>query len=179
MAQTKEGAAIIAAKKIGISLDGYKVNIKNGFLWCTGCKKWHKADGFNRDKSRWSGHAQSCRNYLKIEYKKRYKPIPLEKRKSMGPDPAGERHGDKLQARHRVNVLVKAGKIPRPNDLPCTDCGHIYKEDSQRHEYDHHLGYDIGNHLVVIPVCSKCHHKRHPIDYSKRGKKCKKPKLNT
>lgn len=162
MAQTKEGAVKIAAKKIGISIAEYKINIQKDLLWCTGCKAWHGKDEFNLDKSRWSGRAQSCRYYIKTEYKRNFKPIPLEKRKRKGSPPGHERHGDKKQARHRVNVLVRTGKIPHPNDLPCSDCGHIHKDGEKRHEYDHYEGYAIGKHTVVIVRCSTCHHRRHP-----------------
>lgn len=162
MAQTKEGAAKIAAKKIGIPLDKYKSNIKAALLWCTGCKEWHCKKNFNNDKSRWSGKSQSCREFLKEDYRRRHKPIPPEKRKKMGPPPGAQRPGDKKQARHRVNALVRMGRIPRPNELPCNDCGHLHKDGEGRHEYDHHKGYYTGNHTVVIALCSKCHHRRHP-----------------
>lgn len=162
MAQTKDGAVKVAAKRIGIPVAEYKANIHNELLWCTGCQAWHKEDGFNYDKSRWSGRSQSCRDYLKVEYRKRYKPVTPENRKRMGPPPGSERPGDKKQARHRVNVLVRTSKIPRPNDLSCSDCGHIHKKGERRHEYDHHEGYAIGKHTVVIALCSKCHHRRHP-----------------
>ena len=162
MAQTHEGAVIIAAGKIGISVAQYKFFICEGLLWCTGCKKWHQVHEFNNNKNRWSGKAQSCRDYLKSEYKLNFKPIPPEKRKKMGVLPGKERPDDKKQARHRVNCLVRTGKIPKPNDIPCSDCGHVHTKGERRHEYDHHQGYATGKHTVVIPLCSKCHHERHP-----------------
>ena len=168
MAQTKEGAIKIAAKRMGISIEQWKFNVQSGLLWCTGCKAWHKKDKFAYDKSRWSGHAQSCRLYKKIETKKRYKPISPEKRKRMGPLPHAERKGDKKQARHRVNVLVRTGKIPPPNELACSNCGHIHKDGERRHEYDHYEGYAVGKHLVVVALCTTCHRKKHPMDYSQR-----------
>ena len=72
------------------------------------------------------------------------------------------RDGDKLQARGRTNYLVNMGLLPSPNDLPCVDCGHIYDGET-RHEYDHYLGYAKENHNKLESVCSKCHHKRHPL----------------
>lgn len=168
MAQTKEGAIKIAAKKTGVSVGQYRTNINNGLLWCTGCKMWHKKDVFNSDKSRWTGKTQSCRIYKKIEYKKLHKPIPPEQRKRMGPSPFAEREGDKKQARRRINVLVRTGKIPHPNNLICSDCGHVHKAGGKRHEYDHYEGYSTGKHLVVRALCSTCHHKKHPMDYSQR-----------
>ena len=162
MAQTKEGAVKIAAKKIGIPVGKYKTNIRNGLLWCTGCRLWHKKREFNRDKSRWSKHAQSCRNYLNEKSRNRYTPVLPENRKKYGPTPGPERSGDKAQARHRVNVLVRTGKIPHPNNLVCSECGHVHKANEKRHEYDHHKGYATGKHTIVIPLCSTCHHRRHP-----------------
>ncbi len=175
MAVTKVGAIKIAAKRIGFSVEQYKSNIQIGLLWCTGCRDWHEKDKFNNDRCRYSGKAQSCRKYLNEKARARYIPIPLNKQKRKGPSPDLERSGDKKQARHRVNVLVRTGKIPRPNDLPCSDCGHVYKSGDKRHEYDHHEGYAAGKHTVVIVRCSTCHHKKHPMDYSKRKTKCKKP----
>ena len=162
MAITKAGAIKIAAKKIGISVGGYQFNIALGFLWCTGCRKWHRKEDFSHDASRWSDRNQSCKMYKKRIACENYIPIPPEKRKLTGPPPGKPRAGDKTQARHRVNVLVRTGKIPKPNELPCVDCGHQHKEGGKRHEYDHHNGYGAEHHLDVISLCSTCHHRRHP-----------------
>jgi hypothetical protein len=70
------------------------------------------------------------------------------------------RDDDKVQARQRVNVEVKAGRRPHPNALPCTDCGHVWKPGERRHEYDHHLGYAAEHHLHVQAVCTTCHARR-------------------
>jgi len=59
--------------------------------------------------------------------------------------------GNKRQARARVNYLVKIGKLPRPADLPCRECG------AQAAHYDHHLGYDWWHHEDVIALCAPCH----------------------
>lgn len=72
-----------------------------------------------------------------------------------GPAPHPPRDGDKVQSRQRVNVEVREGRRPHPNDLPCVDCGH--KGDDRRHEYDHHLGYAAEHHYHVQPVCTLCH----------------------
>lgn len=77
-----------------------------------------------------------------------------------GPLPHPARDGDKVQARHRVNVEVRTGKRPHPNTLPCADCGHIHSQGERRHEYDHHLGYAAEHHLEVESVCTLCHAKR-------------------
>ena len=77
-----------------------------------------------------------------------------------GPAPHPPRDGDKIQARQRINVLVRTGKIPHPNSLPCSDCGHIHRDGERRHEYDHHLGYAAEHHYDVEPVCTICHSKR-------------------
>ncbi|WP_175974548.1 hypothetical protein [Burkholderia sp. BCC1047] len=77
-----------------------------------------------------------------------------------GPAATPARDGDKVQARQRVNVEVRTGRRPHPNDLPCVDCGHIYAIGERRHEYDHHLGYAAEHHLDVQAVCTSCHAKR-------------------
>gem|GEM_PF-4480244 len=77
-----------------------------------------------------------------------------------GPDPHPARDGDKVQARQRVNVEVRAGRRAHPNTLPCTDCSHEHGPGERRHEYDHHLGYAAEHHLHVEPVCTKCQRQR-------------------
>lgn len=70
------------------------------------------------------------------------------------------RDGDIRQAHDRINGLVRRGVIPRPADLPCTDCGQVWVPGLSRHEYDHHLGYAAEHHESVQAVCSRCHHAR-------------------
>jgi hypothetical protein len=77
-----------------------------------------------------------------------------------GPAPNLPRSGDKKQARQRINVEVRTGRRPHPNELPCTDCGHIWRDGERRHEYDHYRGYAPDHHLDVEPVCTDCHAKR-------------------
>lgn len=73
---------------------------------------------------------------------------------------AKTRDGDKRQARRRINYLAEQGLIPRPEDLPCFDCGDDVFAHLYRHEYDHARGYDGENQLYVEPVCHKCHRNR-------------------
>lgn len=68
--------------------------------------------------------------------------------------------GDAKQARRRVNVLVRTGRLAHPNDSPCADCGHIWTAGERRHEYDHHRGYGAEHHLDVETVCTACHRVR-------------------
>lgn len=77
-----------------------------------------------------------------------------------GPLPGVPRDGDKKQARRKVNLEVRTGRISHPNSLPCVDCGHKWQEGKRRHEYDHHLGYSAQHHFDVEPVCTNCHSKR-------------------
>lgn len=65
-----------------------------------------------------------------------------------------------VAARNAVNLEVKTGRMPHPNTLPCTDCGHTWKPGERRHEYDHHKGYSVRNRLKVQAVCTTCHHRR-------------------
>lgn len=77
-----------------------------------------------------------------------------------GPASAPARDGDKVQARQRINVEVRTGRRPHPNQLPCVDCGHVHARGERRHEYDHYLGYAAEHHLDVQSVCTDCHAKR-------------------
>ena len=68
---------------------------------------------------------------------------------------------EKKLARSRLNVAVRTGVLPKPKDLPCVDCGHVWVEgQGNRHEYDHHKGYAEQHHLTAEVVCKACHVKR-------------------
>lgn len=77
------------------------------------------------------------------------------------------RDNDELQAHNRIRTLIRAGVIPKANDLPCIDCGHTNPTSDnpkelkgyRRHEYDHYKGYGKDHHEDVEVRCSKCHHK--------------------
>ena len=159
MAQTREGAATIAAKKAGITIEEYQARHEAGEKWCSGCRAWHSHDAFGKDRSRWDGLAAYCRDSRNTSLRSRYKPKP-------GPEsgrafvPA--RAGDKKQARRRINYFVEAGLLPHPNLVPCTDCGNVWSDGDSRHEYDHYLGYAAVHHEHVQAVCAPCHHKREP-----------------
>jgi hypothetical protein len=77
-------------------------------------------------------------------------PQPIKK----GPRPHPPRDGDRNQARRRVQHLYRAGRLPHPSTLPCTDCG------QPASQYDHYLGYDAIHHLDVQAVCGRCHDQR-------------------
>ncbi len=66
----------------------------------------------------------------------------------------------KKRARTLVNVEVRFGRIPRPNSLPCADCGHVWVPGGRRHEYDHYHGYDDAHALDVEAVCTRCQRRR-------------------
>ncbi len=157
MAQTRKGAALIAAKKGGISLKKYNSLIEKGFKKCSLCKKWINKELFNKDITRVDHLSTICRSCEKIRHKNKYvsKPRPAKGRRFILP-----RANDKKQARGRINYLIEAGLLDNPNNVKCVDCGHLSKIDNRRHEYDHHLGYGENNHEIVEVVCSKCHHRR-------------------
>lgn len=87
-----------------------------------------------------------------------------------GPPAMPPRDGDKQQARQRINVLVRTGRLAHPNTFPCTDCGHVWAEGERRHEYDHHKGYAPEHHYDVEPVCTTCHAARDSA--RKRQERC-------
>ena len=68
------------------------------------------------------------------------------------------------QAQNRINLLVRRCIMPRANEIPCADCGHVWSEADPpelKHEYDHFKGYGVRNHEAVEPVCYACHVRRH------------------
>ena len=145
------------ATRLGISLDEYLKRIALDQKWCSECKAWHPRSAFGVDNSRHDHLASGCLLSKQARNRRRYIPVPAEARKQMGPPAFSPRDGDKRQARQRINVQVRTGKRPRPNSLPCVDCGHVWAEGERRHEYDHYLGYGAAHHYDVEPVCSTCH----------------------
>jgi hypothetical protein len=146
-----------AAARTGLGVDEYTERVSKGLLYCWRCREWHDADEFGKDSSRWSGRASSCRRSRGAAISTAYKPKPEP---SAGRRYVEARDGDYKQARGRVNHLVNMGLLPDPNDVPCTDCGHVFKTGERRHEYDHHHGYGAEHHECVESVCTTCHHAR-------------------
>lgn len=165
MGTTKDGALKGAAKRIGISLEGYLSRIAAGLKHCTACRQWLKKEQFKADASRSDGLSSTCTPCRSAKHKKKYE--PRERVSRMGEFFAVTKDGDKKQARSRVNNHVHNGLLPSPNSAPCTDCGHVWKPGGKRHEYDHHLGYSAEHQLSVQPVCSTCHHDRDNLNQNK------------
>ncbi len=160
MAQTALGARKSAAARQGISVDEYARRQAEGLKWCTQCKSWHALDAFGFDAHRSDGLTASCRaSRHQATPRDRWRPNINPATGRPGPAALPSRDGDRAQARVAVNQDVKAGRIPRPDSLPCFDCGHV-TGDGRRHEYDHHLGYGAEHHKAVQAVCSTCHHRR-------------------
>lgn len=159
MAQTKEGALKCSAKKAGIPLADYLALLSQGQKRCTSCKTWKPAAGFGKDLTRHDGLSAKCFSCCRVAVK-----IPRSswtainpKTGRPGPEQKPPRDGDRTQARQRVNVEVRTGRLKRPNDLPCSFCGHIVSDTGMRHEYHHHKGYGAPHQLDVIALCTKCH----------------------
>jgi len=54
-----------------------------------------------------------------------------------------------------VDKAVTAGLLPRVSDAACVDC----REPAE--EYHHANGYAPRHHLAVVPLCHRCHRRRH------------------
>jgi hypothetical protein len=152
------GALKAAATRVGLSPGEYMARRDAGLKHCFRCSDWHPVAEFGPDASRSDGLAASCMRGRLNAYLSQALPL-------IPPPPRGRRYveareGDYRQARRRVNHLVDMELLPRPNDLPCTDCGHVWTPGQLRHEYDHHLGYAAEHHEDVQAVCTTCHHDR-------------------
>lgn len=173
MAQTRNGAILVAAQRTGCTPDEYRERVDRGEKWCTYCRDWHVVASFGSDTSRSDGLSSICRLARARIYAEKYRRkcfCPIQRGRSFVP----ARDGDKRQARRRINFFVEQGIIPNPNDIPCVDCGHIYEEGGRRHEYDHHMGYLAEFHETVEAVCSTCHRQR----AIRRGEWQRKPRSN-
>jgi hypothetical protein len=160
MAQTREGAIKVCASRAKVTVDEYLEKVQAGMKWCYACEEWHAVSLFGRDTSRFDGLTALCVEQRNKRQRDRYDPVPIDQRKPMGPPHLPPRDGDKKQARQRINVLVRTGRKPHPNKIPCTDCGHEWKRGERRHVYDHYLGYASAHHYDVESVCTTCDAKR-------------------
>lgn len=154
--QTKIGAEKQAAGACGLPLEEYRRRRDAGEKRCNVCKQWKPEREFNIDRSRGDGLYPGCRDCQNARSRAKYTVIPFDKRKPYGPSPGIPRDGDKKQARSRVNKLVQRGRLPRPNDVRCSRCGHIGND--KRHEYHHQNGYGKRFHTDVTVLCTTCHH---------------------
>lgn len=149
------------AKSVGVPVEQYQQVREQGQKWCMHCRTWHHESMFALDRTRYDGLTSSCRASRNLASRTAYTPKPEPIRR--GPLPHPCRDGDAKQARYKVNHAIERGRLPRPNHLPCTDCGHVWAPGERRHEYDHYLGYEGVHHFDVQPVCSACHHRREEV----------------
>lgn len=154
MAQTHIGAMKVLARKARLDLREFQNRIQRGLKWCYKCRDWRPRRVFQLDRSRWDRRCALCKSCRSKEQKSRYRPKPRISKKGCRFKPI--RDGDKLQARARVNHLVKIGLLPDPDSLPCFDCG----DRKKRHTYDHYLGYSAKHQEDVQSTCYKCHAER-------------------
>lgn len=143
------------AKRLGLSFESYVAMLGAGQKWCVGCKEWHHERAFGADKTRGDGLACTCDEARNARARARYTTKP--RRSRLGSHLVASRDGDRLQARARVNHAITTGRLPRPNALPCFDCGHAWESGERRHEYDHYLGYAARHQYDVQAVCTSCH----------------------
>jgi len=131
------GVEKTAATRLGLTLEQYRARVALGEKWCTGCKAWHGTDAFSADRTRGSQLSAQC-----LVAKRR---------------PRGTRNSEHEAARYAVNLDVRYRRLQKANDVPCTDCGHVWTEGERRHEYDHYKGYAPEHRLTVQVVCTLCH----------------------
>jgi len=141
MAQTKHGAQLVAAQKIGVSVSGYDRMIRLGFKWCYKCREWNLRSMFGMDNSRHDKKKAKCFNCTRVE--------PLRKRRLRRPS---VKQGNR--AAEAVRQAIKRGILPPVQTQFCI-CG------NQAKNYHHYKGYAKENFLDVVPVCVSCHRKDH------------------
>jgi len=140
---------------------------------CSRCKEIKSLSEFHRDKSQKDGLKSYCKSCHKAynqsernkAYQKSYAQSPEGKiaHKRYAQSKKGKTRQNRFFARHpnytkamsTVNDAVKAGKLSRPDTLPCHYCP------KQAQQYHHHKGYDPEHWLDVLPACRDCHSKLH------------------
>jgi hypothetical protein len=61
-----------------------------------------------------------------------------------------------------VQYAVRTGKLTRVTERRCLDCG------VRAQQYHHHRGYQKEHLLNVVPLCTRCHGKRHALTPAER-----------
>ncbi len=61
MPHTREGAAEIAARRLGLTYEDYVRRVGLGLKWCTRCRSWHPREHFAGDDTRSDGLQAKCR----------------------------------------------------------------------------------------------------------------------
>lgn len=151
MAGNRAGAQKAAAVRLGIDIAEYTAHTASGERRCSRCKDWHPSVAFGKDTDQPSGLATSCLESRRVRVRK----IRTSFKTHGWLVPT--RDGDKGQARHRVNYLVRRGKLSSPKASPCAGCGHVWMPGERRHEYHHHLGYGAEHQREVQILCTHCH----------------------
>ena len=178
MAQTKEGAERVAAGKIGVSIVEYKRRKSCGEKWCSGCRSWKLIELFPICRAKYDGRGGYCLACGRVKIRKctkgrvspmRGKQHTEEARRKQtaahtgsrnhrwkgGVSPKRKRNKERLMARRAVNHAVEAGRLARPDSLPCMDCG------KKAAEYDHHRGYQpLKQRATSARVCGSWLSKR-------------------
>ena len=139
---SKIGVMKLAASRIGISFEAYVSKRDEGLKWCYRCKCWKSTDHFDFDRSRGDGFAAACIPCRRVQIRRSRK----------GRAPSAKVQG---QASSAISYEIKCGRMARPTELPCRDCG------SSADEYHHHLGYARSHWFDVMPLCKSCHVRRH------------------
>jgi len=153
MAQTKEGAIKAGAKRLGVSIEEYKLHIKKKEKWCTTCKSWNKYSFFAKGLGSY-GLASQCKK-CQSEYGKRHH-IPIPKHLRKKPGVPRKNQVDKFWE----NVTKTNGCWLWEGHTSHNGYGrlHIYINDKRKIVPAHRLSWEIHNGPVPkgILVLHKC-----------------------
>lgn len=59
--------ALQAARKVGISVEEWLAQRKDGLLWCYRCRQWKQSSVFGFDRSRSNGRASACKPCVSVK----------------------------------------------------------------------------------------------------------------
>lgn len=141
MAQTREGAIKVAAKRIGITVEEYTDKVANGLKWCHKCKSWEPTARFNTDKSRWDGLTAKCQDCTRVKVRVSTKGRTSAFKGKHHSDEAKQAMSDKkkgMQLRlgkpHTVETRIKISQVVRKRTPRGEQC-HSYKDGKSKERH--------------------------------------------
>lgn len=167
MAQTRDGATKIAARRLRMSVADYLAQLAAGLKHCWRCHAWKAVDQFCRDRSRGDGRSARCAACRRKPKQLRLiRPTPAERDRVRYATDAGyrlERREHTRSRKHGVQKLTAddIGTILEGTDGLCLYC------DRPHATLDHIVAVSRGGSTRrsnLGPACVSCNSRKRDMD---------------